>query len=162
MQNLDAASLEPYVQRLQDHFCKGSKSDRDSADDQVGTRPLGMCSHVPVGAADTLAFCLICLICLICLTSLLFNASCRSLHVCARCFPHDSDWLQEIEKARPVAVEQMCNMAAIRTVPASIKTGVLKFLAVHAFFVVDKAALGKVIPDSTFPLVPFAGVHTEL
>ncbi|DBB15045.1 TPA: hypothetical protein ACH3X3_004628 [Trebouxia sp. C0006] len=83
LQNLDAASLEPYVQRLQDHFCKGSKSDRDSADDQ------------------------------------------------------------EMEKARQVAVEQMCNMAAIRTVPASIKTGVLKFLAVHAFFVVDKAALGK-------------------
>jgi hypothetical protein len=71
------------------------------------------------------------------------------------CFAHDSDWWQEIEKARQVAVEQMCNMAAIRTVPASVKTGVLKFLAVHAFFVVDKAALGKVILDSTFSCVPF-------
>ena len=78
------------------------------------------------------------------------------------CFAHDSDCSQEIEKARQVAVEQMCNMAAIRTVPASVKTGVLKFLTVHAFFVVDKAALGKVISDSTFPFVPFAGVHTEL
>lgn len=53
-------------------------------------------------------------------------------------------------------------MAAIRTVPASVKTGVLKFLAVHAFFVVDKAALGKVMLDSTYLFVPLAGVHTEL
>ena len=35
MQNLDAASLEPYVQRLQDHFCKGCKPGSDGADDQV-------------------------------------------------------------------------------------------------------------------------------
>lgn len=35
MQNLDAASLEPYVQRLQDHFCQGSKSGSDGGDDQV-------------------------------------------------------------------------------------------------------------------------------
>jgi len=70
--------------------------------------------------------------------------------------------LQEIEKARQVAVEQMCNMAVIRTVPASVKTGVLKFLAVHAYFVVDKAALGKVMLDSTLSCVPFAGVRTEL
>ncbi|DBB02081.1 TPA: DNA-directed DNA polymerase [Trebouxia sp. C0004] len=83
LQNLDAASLEPYVQRLQGHFCKGSKSGSNSDDDE------------------------------------------------------------EIQKARQVAVEQMCNMAAITTVPASVKTAVLKFLAVHAFFVVDKAALGK-------------------
>ena len=53
-------------------------------------------------------------------------------------------------------------MAAIRTVPASVKTGLLKFLAVHAFFVVDKAALGKVMLDSTYLFVPLAGVHTEL
>lgn len=68
-------------------------------------------------------------------------------------FAHESDWLQEIEKARQVAVEQLCNMAAIRPVPASVKTGVLKFLAVHAFFVVDKSALGKVTPDCTFLFV---------
>lgn len=67
-----------------------------------------------------------------------------------------------MEKARQVAVEQLCNMAAIRTVPASVKTGVLKFLAVHAFFVVDKAALGKVVLDSTSSCVPFVSVHTEL
>lgn len=74
-------------------------------------------------------------------------------HVCSASeavFLTTQDWLQEIEKARQVAVEHMCNMAAIRTVPASVKTNVLKFLAMHAFFVVDKAALGKVMLDSTF------------
>jgi hypothetical protein len=42
MQNLDAASLEPYVQRLQDHFCKGSRSGSNGDDDQVRTLPLGV------------------------------------------------------------------------------------------------------------------------
>ncbi len=42
MQNLDAASLESYVQRLQDHFCKGSKSGSNVDDDQVLTLPFGM------------------------------------------------------------------------------------------------------------------------
>ena len=56
--------------------------------------------------------------------------------------------LQDIEKARQVAVEQMADVAAIKSVPVVVKTAVLKFLAVHAFFAVDKAALGKVIQQT--------------
>lgn len=41
-------------------------------------------------------------------------------------------------------VEQMCSIAAIRSVPASSKTLILKFLAMHAYFAVDKSAVGKV------------------
>ena len=41
-------------------------------------------------------------------------------------------------------VEQMYSIGNIRSVPASSKVHILKFLAVHAFFVVDKAAVGKV------------------
>ena len=42
------------------------------------------------------------------------------------------------------AVEQMCGVAAIKSAPAAIKSEVLKFLAIHAFFTVDKDAYSKV------------------
>lgn len=45
-------------------------------------------------------------------------------------------------------VEQLCSIAAIKSAPASIKTQVLKFLAVHAFFAVSSSAVGKVCSGS--------------
>ena len=57
--------------------------------------------------------------------------------------------MQDIEKVRHWAVEQMCGVAAIKTAPAATKSEVLKFLALHAFFAVDKTAPGKV--KSCFP-----------
>ena len=52
--------------------------------------------------------------------------------------------LQDLDKVRQRVVEQMCSIAAIRSVPASSKTLILKFLAMHAYFAVDKSAAGKV------------------
>lgn len=51
---------------------------------------------------------------------------------------------QDVDKMRQWAVEQMCGVAAIRTAPAAIKTEVLKFLALQAFFTVGKEAYSKV------------------
>ena len=42
VQNLDTANLESYLQRLQDHFCKGSKPGSSADDDQVGNMLLCM------------------------------------------------------------------------------------------------------------------------
>ena len=53
--------------------------------------------------------------------------------------------LQDLDKVRQRVVEQMCSIAAIRSVPASSKTLILKFLAMHAYFAVDKSAAGKVL-----------------
>ena len=52
--------------------------------------------------------------------------------------------LQDIDKVRQRMIEQMCSIAAIRSVPASSKALILKFLAMHAYFAVDKSAVGKV------------------
>ena len=52
--------------------------------------------------------------------------------------------LQDLDKVRQRVVEQMCSIAAIRSVPASSKMLILKFLAVHAYFAVDRSAVGKV------------------
>lgn len=59
------------------------------------------------------------------------------------------DWsnpggVQDVDKVRQRVVEQMCSIAAIKSVPASSKTLILKFLAMHAYFSVDKSAVGKV------------------
>ena len=59
---------------------------------------------------------------------------------------------QDSDKIRQWAVEQMCGVAAIRTAPAAIKTDVLKFLALHAFYTVEKDAYSKVI-SYTLPSV---------
>ena len=56
--------------------------------------------------------------------------------------------MQDVNKARQAAVDQMCSVASLQTVPAEVKTQVLNFLAVHAFFVVDKAAVGKVLAST--------------
>lgn len=64
------------------------------------------------------------------------------------CTAHKLCVLQDIEKARQVAVEQIADVAAIKSVPVIVKTRVLNFLAMHAFFAVDKAALGKVIQQT--------------
>lgn len=52
--------------------------------------------------------------------------------------------LQDLDKVRQQVVEQLSSIAAIRSVPASSRTLVLKFLAMHAYFAVDKSAVGKV------------------
>ena len=52
--------------------------------------------------------------------------------------------LQDLDKVRQRVVEQICSTAAIRSVPASSKLLILKFLAMHAYFAVDKSAVGKV------------------
>ncbi|KAL3158646.1 hypothetical protein ABBQ32_011390 [Trebouxia sp. C0010 RCD-2024] len=90
LQNLDASSLEVYIQQLQDQFAKGHK-------------------HVAKG------------------------------------HNHDNtaEGDQDVDKARQRVVEQLCSIAAIKSAPASIKTQVLKFLAVHAFFAVSSSAVGK-------------------
>lgn len=54
--------------------------------------------------------------------------------------------VQDLDKSRQRVIEQMCSIANIKTVPAANKTQVLKFLAMHAFFSVDKSAVGKVRP----------------
>lgn len=61
---------------------------------------------------------------------------------------HDKLHLQDVDKARMRVVEQLSSIAAIKTVPASVKTQVLKFLAVHAFFAVSSTATGKVCCSS--------------
>ena len=45
---------------------------------------------------------------------------------------------------RQRVVEHMCSIAAMKSAPVSSKTQILKFLAMHAFFAVDKSAVGKV------------------
>ena len=49
LQNLDAASLEPYIHRLQEHFSKGSKLDGDSKDEQVQKVKPESWSKLPLG-----------------------------------------------------------------------------------------------------------------
>lgn len=56
--------------------------------------------------------------------------------------------VQDVDKARQRVVEQLCSIAAIKSVPASIKTQILKFLAVNSFFAVSSSAVGKVCLDS--------------
>ena len=51
---------------------------------------------------------------------------------------------QDVDQARQAAIEQLCSVAAITQVPLDVKLDVLKFLTLHAFFAVDKAAAGKV------------------
>lgn len=61
------------------------------------------------------------------------------------CGTETGQWsLQDVDKVRRWAVEQMCGVAAIKSAPAAIKSEVLKFLAIHAFFAVDKDAYSKV------------------
>ncbi|KAL3135482.1 hypothetical protein ABBQ38_005962 [Trebouxia sp. C0009 RCD-2024] len=83
LQNLDASSLEVYIQQLQEQFAKGHKHDNTAEGDQ------------------------------------------------------------DVDKARQRVVEQLCSIAAIKSVPASIKTQILKFLAVNSFFAVSSSAVGK-------------------
>lgn len=52
--------------------------------------------------------------------------------------------MQDIDKERQLAIDQLSSVANIKSAPGSVKTEVLKFLAMHAFFAVDKAAIGKV------------------
>ena len=63
--------------------------------------------------------------------------ACLVMHPCFKC-------LQDVDKVRQRVVEHMCSIALIKTVPASCKTQIIKFLAMHAYFAVDKSALGKV------------------
>ena len=167
VQGLDAAGFEPYVQQLEKNFAKGIRLGVESEANQPQ-----VCVHIPALAiycTAALYFCgcrsnvksqrfehdiyktqtIECRRSQFNKTFALLNlleviTACSEVYECCCSRNQVFFGLQDVERARQVAVEQLCSVGSIRKAPVPIKLEILKFLATHAFFTVDKAAAGKV------------------